>query len=48
MPEMCFWPAKSRKSLKFLRCIYVLDLVLKNGSDIIEETVYSFSFTSLF
>ena len=36
MPEMCFWPAKTRKSLNFLRCIYVIDLVLKNGSDINE------------
>ena len=36
MPEMCFWPAKTRKSLNFLRCIYVIDLVLKNCSDINE------------
>ena len=36
VPEMCFWPAKSRKSLNFLRCIYVIDLVLKYGSDITE------------
>ena len=36
MPEMCFWPAKTRKSLKLLRCIYVIDLVLKYGSDINE------------
>ena len=36
MPEMCFWPAKTRKSLNFLRCIYVIDLVLKYGSDINE------------
>ena len=33
MPETCFWPAKTRKSLNFLRCIYVNDLVLKYGSD---------------
>ena len=36
MPEVCFWPAKTRKSLNFLKCIYVIDLVLKNGSDINE------------
>ena len=36
LPEMCFWPAKTRKSLNFLRCIYVIDLVLKIGSDINE------------
>ena len=36
VPEMCFWPAKTRKSLKFLRCIHVIDLVLKYGSDINE------------
>ena len=36
VPEMCFWPAKTRKSLIFLRCIYVIDLVLKYGSDINE------------
>ena len=34
---MCFWPAKTRKSLNFLRCIYVIDLVLKYGSDINER-----------
>ena len=34
MPEMYFWPAKTRKSLNFLGCIYVIDLVLKCGSDI--------------
>ena len=36
VPEMCFWPAKTRKSLNFLRCIHVIDLVLKYGSDINE------------
>ena len=36
VPEMCFWPAKTRKSLNFLRCIYVIDLVVKYGSDINE------------
>ena len=36
VPEMCFWPAKTRKSLKFLRGIYVIDLVLKYSSDINE------------
>ena len=36
MPEMCFWPAKTRKSLNFLRCIYVIELVLKYCSDINE------------
>ena len=34
MPEMCFWSAKSRKN--FLRCIHVIGLVLKYGSDINE------------
>ena len=33
---MCFWPAKARKNLNFLRCIHVFDLVLKYCSDIIE------------
>ena len=37
LPEMCFWPAKTRKSLNFLRCIHVIDLVLKYDSDINEE-----------
>ena len=37
MPEMCFWPAKSRKNLNFLRCIHVFDLVLKYCSDINER-----------
>ena len=36
VPEMCFWPAKTRSSLNFLRCIHVVDLVLKYGSDINE------------
>ena len=36
VPELCFWPAKTRKSLNFLRCIYVIDLVLKYGSDMNE------------
>ena len=36
VPEMYFWPAKTSKSLNFLRCIYVIDLVLKYGSDIKE------------
>ena len=34
VPEMCFWPAKTRKN--FLRCIHAIDLVLKYGSDISE------------
>ena len=37
VPEMCFWPAKTRKILNFLRCIHVFDLVLKYGSDIKER-----------
>ena len=37
VPEMCFWPAKIKKSLNFLRCIHVLDLVLNYGSDINER-----------
>ena len=36
VPEMCLWPPKTRKSLNFLRCIHVIDLVLKYGSDINE------------
>ena len=37
VPEMCFWPAKIRKTLKFLKCIHVIDLELKYGSDINER-----------
>ena len=37
VPEMCFWPAKTRKSLNFLRFIYVIELVLIYGSDINAE-----------
>ena len=37
VPEMCFWPAKTGKNLKFLRCIHVFDLVLKYCSDINER-----------
>ena len=33
VPELCFWPVKTRKSLNFLRCIHVNDLVLNYGSD---------------
>ena len=36
VPEMCFWPANTRKNLEILRCIHVLDLLLKYGSDINE------------
>ena len=36
VPEKCFWPAKTRKSWNVLRCIYVIDLELKYGSDINE------------
>jgi len=36
VPDMCFWPAKTRKNLNFLRCIHVFDLVLKYCSDINE------------
>ena len=42
--EMCFWPAKTRKSLNFLRCIYVIDLVLKYGSDINEGNLLQLLF----
>ena len=35
-PEICFWPAKTRRNLNFLRCIHVFDLVLKYCSDINE------------
>ena len=37
MPEVCFCPAKTRKTLIFLRCLYVIDLVLNYGSDINER-----------
>ena len=37
VPEMCFWPAKTRKHLNFLRCIHVIDLVLNYCSDINER-----------
>ena len=36
MPEMCFWPAKTRKNLNFLRCIHVFDLVINFFADINE------------
>ena len=36
MPEMRFWPVKTKKTLNFLRCIHVFDLALKYGSDINE------------
>ena len=42
MPEMCFWPAKTRKN--FLRCIHAIDLVLKYGSDISEGNWLQFLF----
>ena len=34
---MCFWAAKTRRNLNFLRCIHVFDLVLKYCSDINEN-----------
>ena len=37
VPEMCFWLAKTRKTLNFLRCIQVFDLVLKYALDMNEE-----------
>ena len=36
LPEMCFWPARTRKNLNFLRCLHVFDLVLKYCSEINE------------
>ena len=36
VPDICLRTAKFRENLKFLRCIYVFELVLKNCSDIIE------------
>ena len=36
VPEMCFWPAKTRNFLNFLRWIHGFDLVLKYVSDINE------------
>ena len=36
VPENCFWAAKTRKTLEFLRCIYGIDSVLKYGTDKIE------------
>ena len=37
MPDMCFWPAKIRKNLNFLKCIHVFDLLLNYSSDINER-----------
>ena len=37
MPKLCFWPAKTRKNLNFLKCIHVFELVLKYCSDINER-----------
>ena len=37
LPEMCFWPAETRKNLEFfLRCIHVFGVVLKYALDINE------------
>ena len=36
VPDIFFWPAKRRRNLNFLRCLYVFDLVLKYDSDINE------------
>ena len=47
VPEICFWPAKTRKSLNFLRCIYVIELVLKYGSDINEGNWLQLLFYSI-
>ena len=44
MPEMWFWPRKTRKNLGFLRCIHVFDWVLKCGSDINEGNWLQFLF----
>ena len=37
LPEMCFWLANFRKNMRFLRCIHVLDMVLKYRIDINER-----------
>ena len=37
VPEVCFWPAKTRKNLNFSRCIHVFDLVLEYCSDLNER-----------
>ena len=37
VPEMCFWPAKTRKNLNFLRWIHVFNLFLLYCWDISEE-----------
>ena len=37
VPEIRFWPVKLQKTLNFLRCIHVIDLVLEYGSDIKER-----------
>ena len=44
VPEMCFWPAKLEKTLNFLRCIHVIDLVLKYGWDINEGNLIKLLF----
>ena len=36
LPEMWFWPAHTKKNLKFLRWLHVFDLVLKYCSDLNE------------
>ena len=42
VPVVCFLPAKARKHLNILRCIQVLDLVLKCYSDKKEVILISF------
>ena len=32
-PARAWWPVKTRKNLKFLRCLHVFELVLKYCSD---------------
>ena len=47
VPEMCFCPAKTSKNLNFLRCIQVLDKVLKRCWDINKGNSIHFSYSSL-
>ena len=47
-PELCFWPAKTRENLNFLRWTHVFDLVLKFSSDINERNWLKLLFYLIF
>ena len=48
VPEICFWPVKLQKTLNFLRCIHVIDLVLEYGSDVKKKKLDTASLLLLF